>query len=349
MTEIKDEVYSTIFSALKHGVRRRILWMLAEGQKSFTNLYESLEITSSHLNYHLESLGELVSKEEGSYRLSVFGRAAVDMMRNIESPPKLGVLSFEQNKYRAVTTVLVMLLVTVSGLLVNEFRVPENTHNMGMGDPIGMASLDLFPGESDLIKEAYSDSGVSIMKRKQLDYRYMAKWVYGESYSAVEGIQNAVMVFYVPVENTTMNLIVTKGYMQDIVDLPITIQRGDALNNESVVLVKEGYIKEHHYKVWQSEIVWATNSTGGGYIYDIPIQDSGWYTLCLTGPIELSGSDPTVRYMWGKREKWVDIKSIYVNAVCNIQKDGSDIMFAVKDKEITGASGWWIGDLLETT
>ena len=86
MSEVDEEVYTTIFNALRHGVRRRILRMLSETQMTFTTLNEKLNISSSHLTYHLDSLKELVSKHDASYRLSVFGRAAVDMMNGVENP-----------------------------------------------------------------------------------------------------------------------------------------------------------------------------------------------------------------------------------------------------------------------
>ena len=85
MSEVDEEVYTTIFNALRHGVRRRILRMLSERQMSFTAINERLNISSSHLTYHLDSLKELVSKNDSGYRLSVFGRAAVDLMNGIEN------------------------------------------------------------------------------------------------------------------------------------------------------------------------------------------------------------------------------------------------------------------------
>ena len=87
MSEVDEGVYTTIFNALRHGVRRRILRMLSETQMNFSAINERLNISSSHLTYHLDSLRELVSKDDTSYRLSVFGRAAVDMMNGIENPP----------------------------------------------------------------------------------------------------------------------------------------------------------------------------------------------------------------------------------------------------------------------
>lgn len=53
-------------------------------------MLETLGISSSHLTYHLENLGELVSKmEDGRYKLSVFGEAAVGTMSRVEEVPKI--------------------------------------------------------------------------------------------------------------------------------------------------------------------------------------------------------------------------------------------------------------------
>jgi hypothetical protein len=59
--------------------------MLADKPKNFSKILEELGISSSHLTYHLENLGELVTKlEDGSYKLSSFGRAAVLTMKGVE-------------------------------------------------------------------------------------------------------------------------------------------------------------------------------------------------------------------------------------------------------------------------
>lgn len=64
----EDEVYSTIFTSLKHPVRRKILRMLSEMPRSFSEVLEALGISSSHLTYHLESLGEL-SFQDGERKI----------------------------------------------------------------------------------------------------------------------------------------------------------------------------------------------------------------------------------------------------------------------------------------
>jgi len=90
MSNFEEETYSTIFTSLKHPVRRKILRMLSEKPRNFSKMLEDLEIPSSHLTYHLENLGELVSKtEDGKYKLSTFGEAAATTMSKVEEAPKV--------------------------------------------------------------------------------------------------------------------------------------------------------------------------------------------------------------------------------------------------------------------
>ncbi|MGB9713675.1 MAG: ArsR/SmtB family transcription factor [Candidatus Bathyarchaeales archaeon] len=87
MTNEKDdeETYSLIFSSLKHPIRRKILRMLEDGELSFSEILEILGIDSGHLSYHLENLGDLITRTtDGKYRLSSFGIAAVKLMRGVE-------------------------------------------------------------------------------------------------------------------------------------------------------------------------------------------------------------------------------------------------------------------------
>ena len=83
--ENADETYSVIYAALKHPVRRRILRMLNDGELTYTQMLNKLDIDTGHLNYYLESLGELVAKtSDGKYRLSEFGQAAFNLMTGVE-------------------------------------------------------------------------------------------------------------------------------------------------------------------------------------------------------------------------------------------------------------------------
>jgi DNA-binding transcriptional ArsR family regulator len=81
----EDETYSIMFAALKHPIRRKILRMLSNTQLSYTQLLKGLDLDTGHMNYYLESLGELVLKsEDGNYRLSQTGQAAIALMEKVE-------------------------------------------------------------------------------------------------------------------------------------------------------------------------------------------------------------------------------------------------------------------------
>ena len=89
MPNSEEETYSIIFQTLKHPARRKILRMLAQKPKTFSRILEELGISSSHLTYHIENLGELITKlDDGKYILSSFGRAAVETMKGVEETPE---------------------------------------------------------------------------------------------------------------------------------------------------------------------------------------------------------------------------------------------------------------------
>ncbi len=59
--------------------------MLDEKEYTYTEILNTLGLDTGHLNFYLEGLGELVTKtEEGRYRLSEFGKAAVALMAGVE-------------------------------------------------------------------------------------------------------------------------------------------------------------------------------------------------------------------------------------------------------------------------
>ena len=120
MSEAEEETYSIMFSSLRHPARRKILRMLSERTMTFSKMLEELAIPSSHLTYHLENLGELVTKDEdGKYKLSSFGKASVSMMRNAEEVPDIHAKLFSALPLRwkslyAVFIIAIVLLASVS-------------------------------------------------------------------------------------------------------------------------------------------------------------------------------------------------------------------------------------------
>lgn len=124
MRDAKEEIYSTMFSSLKHPVRRKILRILSDKPLAFSEMLELLGISSSNLTYHLESLGELVSKDDnGVYRLSTFGSASVSTMRIVEEAPevqpkKRTTLSF---KWKTALGFLLIGLIIVATMATVQF------------------------------------------------------------------------------------------------------------------------------------------------------------------------------------------------------------------------------------
>ncbi|MGE5533786.1 MAG: ArsR/SmtB family transcription factor [Bacillota bacterium] len=120
----EDEIYSVMFSSLKHPVRRKILRMLGEKSMTFMEMVDHLGVSTPHLTYHLESLSELISKtDDGHYRLSSFGQAAVSAMKGVED-----VKEVEPKKNRSVTpkwktlsALLLVLVLLLSGVGTFEF------------------------------------------------------------------------------------------------------------------------------------------------------------------------------------------------------------------------------------
>jgi len=125
MSDFEEETYSTIFTSLKHPVRRKILRMLSEKPRNFSEILEALGISSSHLTYHLENLGELVSKTgDGKYKLSTFGEAAVGTMSKVEEAPKVTEAERPSSlsiKWKSLFVVLMIGLVVLAGVSYTQY------------------------------------------------------------------------------------------------------------------------------------------------------------------------------------------------------------------------------------
>jgi hypothetical protein len=125
MASSEEEIYSIMFTSLKHPVRRKILRMLADKPMTFMEMVEHLSVSSSHLTYHLESLGELVFKmDNGKYKLSTFGLATVSAMKGVEEAPETEPkqrlkLNFKWKAIFAVLLAAVVLLAAMSAVQFN--------------------------------------------------------------------------------------------------------------------------------------------------------------------------------------------------------------------------------------
>jgi len=119
-----DEIYSIMFSSFKHPVRRKILRMLDSKPMTFMELVEALGISTPNLTYHLESLGELISKSDnGVYKLSAFGQASISALKGVEdvhgAEPKRR--RFALNG-RTVFGALLIVIILLAGFSVMQYN-----------------------------------------------------------------------------------------------------------------------------------------------------------------------------------------------------------------------------------
>jgi DNA-binding transcriptional ArsR family regulator len=113
-----------MFKSLKHPVRRRILVLLNDKPLGFMELAALLGLSSSHLTYHLESLGELVTKTpSGEYCLSSFGKATVGAMKGVEEAPELASRRPKKlaRKWKAAFAALMVAVLLLSGFGVYQY------------------------------------------------------------------------------------------------------------------------------------------------------------------------------------------------------------------------------------
>lgn len=323
-----EEVYSRIFSALRHGVRRRILRMLSKGKMTFTSMCDGLGITSSHLTYHLDALGELISKDDSGYALSVFGRAAVSMMSSVEDspgpPPRLGADKW----FKVLSAILMVVLIVVSGLYVDlSGRFREQKKRIEALTNEYEALIEKYKrlvGIPDLlnltIKKPVTriSSGLIIVSGYNLEYRYDKD----DEYVWYEDSATAI---YSPLDNLTLKMYLSLNAPNGVY-LPLTIQRGNAFLNESGVLVYQ----HGNYTVWQSPVIWSANASEWR-AYQAVLPSKGWYTLSLVGPIEMTSSG-ALRYRaggFGGYELWETVESIYASCDFRLLRDEEPVLFAV--------------------
>lgn len=86
-------------------------------------IVEELGVSTPHLTYHLENLGELVSKtDNGLYRLSTFGLATLNAMKGVEEireiEPKRRLMTF---KWTAIFGVMLIAVLLLSGVAALQF------------------------------------------------------------------------------------------------------------------------------------------------------------------------------------------------------------------------------------
>jgi hypothetical protein len=103
--------------------------MLQNRELTFSQILEVLSIDSGHLSYHLENLGDLVTRSsDGKYKLSSFGVAAVRLMSGVEesNPPAVSTRRTRLDTFvRVFSVVLAGTLLLVSVCAISLTTPPE--------------------------------------------------------------------------------------------------------------------------------------------------------------------------------------------------------------------------------
>jgi len=272
-----------MFTSLRHPARRKILRMLAEKPMNFSQILEELGISSSHLTYHLESLGELVSKmEDGRYKLSASGEAAIATMSRVEEAPKTTEPKHPLTlpmRWKSFLAVLMIGLVILAGVCYTQYQLLNQVS-------AGYRQL------KELVKLT-SIEDVSLQSKCTL--RFFKGWEANATKLIIEGPFDCVI--YSPYDNSTLCLVLSIIAYQvinshvSIVTLPsesyvaISVQEGNAYDpttNETAT------------------IIWSVNATKSG-VYFMPLLSRGWYTISLAGPIRklLDVSGKVIGYEYG--------------------------------------------------
>lgn len=296
----EDDTYSTIFTSLKHPIRRKILRRLQSSPATYTELLNELQIENGLLNYHLESVKELLTKQEdGRYTLNEFGKAGVQLLHRVEEPVNsTGVIEsqyktnrtwFGSKQLLGVIAILIIGIASLSGLsflLYDNYMANEKALNDEISSLNGrITELSLFESLINMSKPPqplYAGNGVQVVSSYPIEFDY-----FPGNYMNL----NTIITLYVPLNSSTIGLDIVVDPFSSSYKLPlnVTLQKGNAWINQTWVKVKTKTIIDNRNITvtsvrWQSPVIWSMNTTESG-IYHTPQLSEGWYTLSMFGPV----------------------------------------------------------------
>lgn len=275
MMEPEEDTYSSIFQALRHPIRRRILRMLMEKRLSYTEILNELGVDNGLLNYHLENLHDLLAKgEDEKYGLSEFGVLGLTVMDGVETPKDKIVYTKFVNPNNVQSIVVILLLVTST--LLNGYLA----HSLIQQDNQMKEQVNQYEAVSDQLTELsklYDDVFLSasdgqIMLVASYELKFVRVGIDRFNYA---GPTSAL--FYSPTDNSTAELSLSIVYPDELV-IPLVIQRGNALLKTDATIESGG--------ISYAPIIWEYNASHSG-VYKANLPSQGWYTLSMSGRIDI--------------------------------------------------------------
>ena len=317
LDDIDEEVYSTIFNALRHGVRHNILRMLEDRELTHTEIAEQLGISSSHLTYHLDALKDLVSKTENGYRLSRFGEAAVQMTKTVESPAEPQIKPEDKTRLKNITLVLCISLLIIAGAIVELYYLSsqqsKRVSNLGEVVEDIASKLDKYETMENILGNS---SSIVITKGQELGFR--TSWIPGSLNPT-----RFIMIFYAPSDNLTLCIETALNKPEEFY-FPLTLQEGNAYTPP---------MHDNSTDVFQHPVLWRMNVTERFQTIKVPV-DCGWYSLSWVGPVSVHPSGSVDLYMnWGSNDMWVDADA-NVWSYCQVRYNGTATPFLVDNERL---------------
>ena len=322
---LEEDTYTSIFNALRHPIRRRILRMLEEKPSTYTEVLNGLGIDNGLFNYHLDSLRELVTKGgDERYTLSDYGRAALSLNRRIEDPPG-GATERRWPASPALLALVVVLLVAsaASTALYLDLNgrygaLGSRYEEQGRELEALQAKFRNLAGASGIVnltlREPSSASGIGIHVVSGYyltDARILKTFFMGEENHTYYVSEGATIAFiYVPEDDLTLEVTaMLQAYEEK--SIPLTVQAGSPLESQAGITSEV-----------ELTIVWAEELKDYGF-YEVKLPARGWYTLHTQGPISVSGQGGW-NYMNAPEFEY------NLRLQFRVTRDGNPMLFAVR-------------------
>ena len=270
-----------MFNALRHNVRRKILVRLSKEKLSFTGLLEELGISSSHLTYHLDCLGELISKEDSKYRLAPFGEAAIKTMSNVEKlRPSHSRVSFNYIFKVFQITALILIFVLSS----QNITLAENLQNRAL--ILGEKEAEI----QALSYEVFVYHGLSEL----MYYTQRRPDTKVASHVILSNVENHVselnLSLYTPLDNATLQIDLMHN-IPDGVTVLLVIRRQFMNVDDDILKIVQVTAEDRHFEV--------------------ELESKGWYLLTLHSSTMVEESEiHNVLRVWSFCQVTYDTKSI---------------------------------------
>ncbi|MGD0804808.1 MAG: winged helix-turn-helix domain-containing protein [Candidatus Bathyarchaeia archaeon] len=342
----EDDTYSSIFTALKHPIRRKILRILDQSPTTYTEIQKQLEIDNGLLNYHLENMKDLVKKgEDGRYVLSEIGRAALGVTVKVEEPTSRKKEGISIKLLIGIILVLVIATASLSELnivLFNSYQSQttalSETKNQLTSATTQLNSLIPLGELANLSEPAtLQSSGIQIVSDFPMSYTYLNL----TATSTVNDYRKSIITFYVPSDGAIVHLELQVDPV-NVYELDLTLQKGNAWRNDTRVNV--GTVGSYFNLtnplnprlsdiVWRSPVLWSVRTEGNG-MFGSPTLSKGWYTFSLFGPIVAYGPRSVIgtyvraSYFEGMNPD-LHLQSYNVFADFSIHLNGKPIFFDV--------------------